>query len=104
MEFVGLSYGHAIFASIDTSCITIVDVFIGASVSPPLCPDPFSMASRYGYYNDQIYFGLTASMYCPMHASLSTSFMAYFFVELEVMLGKSASTCHIINNYPLNRL
>jgi hypothetical protein len=26
------------------------------------------------------------------------------FGELNVMLDKSASTCHIINNYPLNRL
>jgi len=39
-----------------------------------------------------------------MHASLSASFMAYLFGELKVMLGKSASTSHIINNYPLNRL
>jgi len=52
MEFVGFSYGHAIFASIDTSSITIVDVFTGANISPPLCPSLFSMASRYGYYND----------------------------------------------------
>jgi hypothetical protein len=60
MGFVGFSYGHAIFASINTSCITIVDVFIGINVSPPLC--------RYGYYNDQIYYGVTAALYSPMHA------------------------------------
>jgi hypothetical protein len=99
----GFSYGHAIFASIDTSCITIVIVFTGASVSPPLCPS-LSVASQYGYYNDQIYFNVTATMYRPMHASLSTSFMAYLFSELKVMLRKSASTRHIINNYPLNML
>jgi hypothetical protein len=62
------------------------------------------MASWPGYYNDQIYFIVTAAMYCPMHASLSVSFMAYLFGELKVMLGQSASTRHIVNNYPLNRL
>ena len=41
MEFVACSYGHAIFASIDTSRIAIVDVFTGTSVSPPLCPALF---------------------------------------------------------------
>jgi hypothetical protein len=100
----GFSYGHAIFASIDTSCITIIAVFTGASVSPPLCPSLFSVASLYGYYNDQNYFSVTAAMYRRMHASLSTSFMAYLFSELKVMLGKSTSTRHIINNYPLNML
>jgi hypothetical protein len=83
IEFVGFSYGHAIFSFIDTSCITIVDVFTSASVSPPLCPSLFSMASRYGYYNDQIYFGITAAMHRPMHASLSPSFMAYLFGGIE---------------------
>jgi hypothetical protein len=58
-----------------------VYVFTGASVSPPLCPVPVFVARRYGYYNDQIYFGLTAAMYRPMHASLSTSFMAYVLVN-----------------------
>jgi hypothetical protein len=98
MEFVGFSYGHAIFASIDISCITIVDVFTSPCISPPLCPSLFSVASQYGYYNDQIYFGVTAAMYRPLHASLSASFMAYLFGELKVMLNKSASICHIINN------
>jgi hypothetical protein len=104
MEFVGFSFGHAIFASIGRSCITIADVFTGACMSPPLYPSLFSMVSQYGYYNDQIYFGVTSAMYRPLHASLSASFMAYLFGELNVMLDKSASTCHIINNYPLNRL
>jgi hypothetical protein len=98
-----ISYGHAIFASIGTNCITIADVFTGACVSPPLCPSLFSVASQYGYYNDQIYFGVTAAMYHPLHTSLSASFMAYLFGELKVMLDKSASTCHI-TNYPLNML
>lgn len=104
MEFAGLSYGRAVFASIDTSCVTIVHVFVGTSISPPLCPTLFSMASRYGYYNDQIYFSLTAAIYHLMYASFSASSMAYLFGELEVLLGKSASTRHIINDYPLNRL
>jgi hypothetical protein len=64
MEFVACSYGHAIFASIDTSRIVIVDVFTGTSVSPPLCQALFVMARQYGY-NDRIYFSLTAAMSSP---------------------------------------
>ena len=104
MEFVGFSYGHAIFASIDTSCITIVDVFTGTSVSPPLCSALFAKAGQYDYYNDQIYFSLTSAMSSPKHASLLAPVMVYLFGELEVMLGRSTSTSHISNYYPLTRL
>ncbi|CAL5050479.1 unnamed protein product [Urochloa decumbens] len=42
MDFVGCSYGHAIFADLSDSntegCITLVDVFTGVQVSPPPCP------------------------------------------------------------------
>jgi hypothetical protein len=36
----------------------------------------------------------------PRHASLSAPFMVYLFGELEVMLGRSASTGHVTNYYP----
>lgn len=62
MEFLGCSYGHAIFASIDTSRIAIVDVFTGTSISPPLFPAPFAKVGHYGYYYNQTYFSLTAAM------------------------------------------
>jgi hypothetical protein len=43
MEFVGCSYGHAIFADLSISemggCFTMIDVFTGIQVSPPPCPD-----------------------------------------------------------------
>ncbi|RLM55717.1 hypothetical protein C2845_PM10G00450 [Panicum miliaceum] len=51
MEFVGCSYGHAIFAHLSVSKtggnIIMIDVFTGVQVSPPPCP---KLAKAAAYY------------------------------------------------------
>ncbi|KAJ1257638.1 hypothetical protein BS78_10G010800 [Paspalum vaginatum] len=60
-EFVGCSYGHAIFANWGKRRITIVDVFTGADVSPPLLPAAMGISSLV-HVSPTIYCALTAPM------------------------------------------
>ncbi|KAJ1257640.1 hypothetical protein BS78_10G010900 [Paspalum vaginatum] len=61
MKFVGCSYGHAIFANWGTRHITIVDVFTGVDVSPPLLPEAMAIGSL-RFVSPTIYCALMAPM------------------------------------------
>ncbi|RLM54668.1 hypothetical protein C2845_PM10G00600 [Panicum miliaceum] len=69
MEFVGCSYGHAIFADLSVSemggNITMIDVFTGVQVSSPPCPELAKAAAYHFDYNDLLCCTLTTPISSP---------------------------------------
>jgi hypothetical protein len=70
MEFVGCSYGHAIFADLSVSetggNITMIDVFTSVQVSPPPCPKLAEAATYYMLdFIDLLCCTLTATISSP---------------------------------------
>ncbi|KAL6606507.1 hypothetical protein ACP70R_042160 [Stipagrostis hirtigluma subsp. patula] len=88
MEFVGCSYGHAIFASLlDTSHVSIVNVFTDIMVSSPPCPYVLARAFTKSVgplltgslvYSKILYCTLTAPLSSPNSYLLVSTFFGLF--------------------------